>query len=802
MNRTLLSLRSATEAKRRRRLDNAKPSRLLTATSLFLCLQSSTWQPLSAAPQSPRPAEFSQEIAALWQKPSRSFSQAIEALGKESREASIKRLSDLSSGFGGNVSTLEKRLADYVKARLLSKSSLAEERLKALELFTDTSAYPLLKTLCLWHCAELAAASGDEERLRTILSTIMRAHEAESQEIARATYELAQSYLRTAEVERAYPLLTSLKQRFASTEYAKGASYYLGQIALNQAAGSAAPAPTDAGNGDDLYNQALQHFREYLKNSTGGRFSPEVADKLISLGSGTAPKLSLSASDLDTIGLVYFKKGDYNRALSAWQSAQALPKPAADSRLLQKAQCLAKLGRREEALEVLYQGIARDPASTSYDEITDAVTGPLTRQQTAEVWRKIVTLKPKHLDHALWNLAVRSEDGEAIKLFERLLAEFPTSEHAPESLWWIFWHQTKTIYPGKIQANKVKAQSLARLADSGVSRYPRHRSAARFAFWSGKISEKLGNVQAAKLAYEHAWRHYPTNYYGGRARARLQAISSADKKDRGWSIHTSRSGPRQWNWPEAEALFSYDKLLPMLGAKAPMLALAGQYDEALAQLSPREQETVFDTPAGKEQLSGFKAYLFLRQGQEIDAIRAAGRDLGDIPEKTPRWQMLYPWAFASQIEDAARNNKVDPYLVHALIREESRYYPKALSRSNAIGLMQLLPGTAFGVAKRIGLPLAGKEDVFIPENNIKLGTNYLAYTLSRFSGHAMMAVASYNGGPNAVKRWLDQHSRSGGTDLDLFVENIPYRETRDYVRKVFGSYWTYEQMYPAVAPRQ
>ncbi|MBK9280214.1 MAG: hypothetical protein IPM93_18795 [Candidatus Obscuribacter sp.] len=185
MNRTLLSLRSATEAKRRRRLDKAKASRLLTATSLFLCLQLPTWQPLSAAPQSPRPAEFSQEIAALWQKPSRSFSQAIEALGKESREASIKRLSDLSGGFGGNVSTLEKRLADYVKARLLSKSSLAEERLKALELFTDTSAYPLLKTLCLWHCAELAAASGDEERLRTILSTIMRAHEAESQEIAR-----------------------------------------------------------------------------------------------------------------------------------------------------------------------------------------------------------------------------------------------------------------------------------------------------------------------------------------------------------------------------------------------------------------------------------------------------------------------------------------------------------------------------------------------------------------------------------------------------------------------------------------
>jgi soluble lytic murein transglycosylase len=110
--------------------------------------------------------------------------------------------------------------------------------------------------------------------------------------------------------------------------------------------------------------------------------------------------------------------------------------------------------------------------------------------------------------------------------------------------------------------------------------------------------------------------------------------------------------------------------------------------------------------------------------------------------------------------------------------------------------MQLLPGTAFGVAKRIGLPLTNKEEIFIPDNNIKMGTAYLNSTLSRFNGNAMLAVASYNGGPNAVKRWLDAFTAAGGNDLDVFVENIPYRETRDYVRKVFGSYWTYHIMYP------
>jgi soluble lytic murein transglycosylase len=179
----------------------------------------------------------------------------------------------------------------------------------------------------------------------------------------------------------------------------------------------------------------------------------------------------------------------------------------------------------------------------------------------------------------------------------------------------------------------------------------------------------------------------------------------------------------------------------------------------------------------------------------MEGIRAAGRDLEGHPSKAARWQIVYPWAYAGTINEEARKNRIDPYLVHALIREESRYFPMALSRSNAIGLMQLLPGTAFGVAKRIGLAISSKDEIFIPENNIKMGTAYLAYTLGRFDGQAMLAVASYNGGPNAVKHWVDQFHAKGLSDWDIFVENIPFRETRDYVRKVFGSYWTYETIY-------
>ena len=154
-------------------------------------------------------------------------------------------------------------------------------------------------------------------------------------------------------------------------------------------------------------------------------------------------------------------------------------------------------------------------------------------------------------------------------------------------------------------------------------------------------------------------------------------------------------------------------------------------------------------------------------------------------------------AFGNIVEREARKRAVDPLLIHGLIRQESRYDDKAVSRSNAMGLMQLLKGTAYGVAKHNGITLNAASDIFKPDTNIQLGTAYIAYVLKRAEGNAMYAVASYNGGPNAVAKWIKQHQAVGNNDLDAYVEDIPYDETRDYVRKVFAHYWNYEHLYLA-----
>jgi soluble lytic murein transglycosylase len=131
---------------------------------------------------------------------------------------------------------------------------------------------------------------------------------------------------------------------------------------------------------------------------------------------------------------------------------------------------------------------------------------------------------------------------------------------------------------------------------------------------------------------------------------------------------------------------------------------------------------------------------------------------------------------------------VDPYLAAAIIREESQYDERAVSRVGAVGLMQLMTGTANAVAHRYGYPAVGREELFDQETNIRLGVRYLQQLLEQFSGNPVYAVAAYNAGPVAVSSWV---AAQKGRDADEFVELIPYLETRQYVKRVLRSYREY-----------
>ncbi|MFZ5876811.1 MAG: transglycosylase SLT domain-containing protein [Nitrospirota bacterium] len=190
-------------------------------------------------------------------------------------------------------------------------------------------------------------------------------------------------------------------------------------------------------------------------------------------------------------------------------------------------------------------------------------------------------------------------------------------------------------------------------------------------------------------------------------------------------------------------------------------------------------------------------------GAEDEALRIVRRhfapalERGDAALSPTIWRRAYPSHLLAAIRSRAED-RVDPFLIAGLIREESVYDPRALSPVGAIGLMQLMPETGRRVAREVGLSGFAVEQLYTPDVNLTLGVRYLADLLDRFSGNEAYAVAAYNAGPEAVTRWLEA---GPPRSIEEFIEEIPFAETRGYVKRVLRSSWLYRGLYgPDAAP--
>ena len=157
------------------------------------------------------------------------------------------------------------------------------------------------------------------------------------------------------------------------------------------------------------------------------------------------------------------------------------------------------------------------------------------------------------------------------------------------------------------------------------------------------------------------------------------------------------------------------------------------------------------------------------------------------------WMAAFPLAFRPEVQKSCGLVKVEPDLFQALIREESALDPHVISWAGAVGLSQLMPQTARGVARDLKLrERIDLDSLQNPELNLRLGSAYVGQLLKKFSGNPALALAAYNAGSGAVGAWL----RDRGTeDLDAFVEEIPIAETRGYVKRVLQTYNVYQLLY-------
>lgn len=152
------------------------------------------------------------------------------------------------------------------------------------------------------------------------------------------------------------------------------------------------------------------------------------------------------------------------------------------------------------------------------------------------------------------------------------------------------------------------------------------------------------------------------------------------------------------------------------------------------------------------------------------------------------WELIYPMPYAELIHRYAEQHRLDPYLVAALIRTESRFRADATSPKGARGLMQIMPATGEWIAGATAYVGFTADDLYKPEVNIAFGTWYLQDLLRQFGHNLPVALAAYNAGRTAVQSWIDEGCWDGSVDG---VASVPYGETRDYISKVLSRYDVY-----------
>ncbi len=301
------------------------------------------------------------------------------------------------------------------------------------------------------------------------------------------------------------------------------------------------------------------------------------------------------------------------------------------------------------------------------------------------------------------------------------------------------WHVRAALWAGDWA--RVR-QAIAAMPES-------LRTQHRWRYWAARADEQLDEREAARAGYAAV---VPSdNWYAALAAARLD----------------QRFTPTLEPLPRNEPMLDRVAAEPGL-VRTRELVLCDMQSEANL-----EWRVALEALTPEHQTQAVR--LASSWGWHLQAIAAAAR-LGLFND----YELLYPRPFDDEVRRAARANRLPPSLIYAVIRQESLFRADAASGAGALGLMQLLPATAKITARKAGLPSPSRSELLEPSVNIPLGSAFLRDLIDRADGQQPLAVAGYNAGPAAARRWLP----AAPMETDVWVENIPFNETRAYVQRV------------------
>jgi len=488
------------------------------------------------------------------------------------------------------------------------------------------------------------------------------------------------------------------------------------------------------------FREALKVYKELWVEFPESVYAEEAFKKALQISKAQSIPFKLDESD-------YLKRAEKLFKLSKWELALGEFEKVSKTEEVRLKIAISKfyLGRFEEALKTLSQINSAD--SLYWRARINLKLGK--DREAAELYYRIYLLYPKSrlVAQALYNAArlyqINSDLKNAIELYDLLIRTYPESEFTEDAAWNLGWIHYR-------MGNYREA-----LATFSAFEFPRTK------YWRAKTLEKMGKKKEALSIYEAISRKAFPSYYSYLAQLKTGARPTIGP------IEDSRE-------------FSNPTISKNL-QKAEFLIRLGISEDASLEIKKLEEKAKNTS----ELLA--TSMLYSKIGDFYNSIRIAERI--DGPEAL---KLSYPLGFREIVSGFSSKHKVDEFMIYSIIREESRFQKNAVSRAGAIGLMQLLPTTAEAMAKEVEIERYTTDMLYVPRINIELGIAYLRKVLNQFNGNICLALASYNAGPYNVVRWLNRFSE---LEFDEFVEEIPFQETRNYIKRVLRSYGVYKTVY-------
>jgi len=387
------------------------------------------------------------------------------------------------------------------------------------------------------------------------------------------------------------------------------------------------------------------------------------------------------------------------------------------------------------------------------------------------------------LEQALLSAAnlhlVHHEYDQALDAFREIQQRFPNGARASYGHWKAAW---LTFRQGRTQEAK-------KAFEEQIALYPSGAETPSALYWRARLAEEDNQPTMARAFYQKLSDRYRNFYYAELGRQRMKLLPPAAVDATTQYALLDRVPPLDSGAKVTASEPPRDELHVQ---KAELLGNGGLVDFAVRELQAAAADD------GGSWAPGETAQLYDETGHYDQAIEVMKRsapnyfalDIPDLPRKY--WEALFPKAYWSDLKRSSSANGLDPYLVASLIRQESEFNPNAVSRANAVGLMQLLPKTGKQVAKEVKLQRYNASQLYTPAVNLQLGTRYFRGMVDKFGGSSEYALAAYNAGSDRVEDWLNQGKYR---DPQEFVESIPFTETREYVQAILRNASMYKQLY-------